>query len=40
MVKDFNVSVNMHGISSPSKEWDFQTKQNPTAYFIPEMDLR
>lgn len=40
MVRDFNVSVNMHGISSPSKERDFQTEQNPTVYFIPEMRLR
>ena len=40
MVKVFNVSVNTHGIISPSKEWDFQTKQNPAVYSIPEMHLR
>ena len=26
-MKDFNVSINIHGIISPSKERDFQTKQ-------------
>lgn len=40
MVKDFNVSVNMHGIISPSKEWDFPDKAKSNSILYSEMHLK
>lgn len=34
------ILIAIHDITSPSKEQDFQTKQNPTLCFISEMHLK